>query len=116
MKYNNILQAASYIIFGVYAITGLVTVVSIVHGIYNPFLNTFMGTLFIGLGYFGYAKIKSLLQLMEHIPNSADQLQLSAHRFLLFEGLCMSVGLLIGIAFLTAVLTRVLGEQLPVFG
>ncbi|MGQ7869713.1 hypothetical protein [Sunxiuqinia sp. sy24] len=116
MKFYKI---ASYLCTFSYILLGLLTIGSIINGTIGLYINLIMGVLFTTIGYYLYAKAKSTIKLIDNIKKLNNEKQVTLNsiaQFLLFEKLFIVISLLFGIILLSAVISRVFGENLPVFG
>ena len=102
-----------------YVILGCLTIGSIINGTLGLYINLIMGIFFIAIGYYLYAKAKSIIILIDNVEtlnNGKQVIMNSISRFMLFEKIFFLISLLLGIIFLSAAISRVFGENVPIFG
>lgn len=102
-----------------YILLGLLTIGSIINGTFGFYINLIIGVFFTTIGYYLYLKAKNIIKLIANIENlnTGKQVTLnSITRFLFFEKIFIIMSLLLGIILLSAAISRVFGENLPIFG
>ncbi|MGY0425312.1 MAG: hypothetical protein ACWIPI_00575 [Polaribacter sp.] len=99
-----------------YVILGSLTIGSIVNGRLELYINLIMGGFFIIMGYYLYLKAKSTIRLITNIENLSEATLNSISRFLFFEKIFVIMYFLLGIILLSGAISRVFGENLPIFG
>lgn len=102
-----------------YMLLGLVTVGSVLNGNTGLYINLLMGLIFIGTGYYLYEKAKHIIILLLEVKNSDIRRSLSPKtltKFLFLEKIFVLVSLLFGVVILSAAISRVFFERMPIFG
>ncbi|MCF6172756.1 MAG: hypothetical protein L3J44_03095 [Campylobacteraceae bacterium] len=92
---------------------------SIVYGTIGMYINLTVGVFFMAIGYYLYLKASSTMNLINSITKTASEKQETSNaitRFVILEKI-FTIGIfLIGAILLMAVVSRMFGEQLPIFG
>jgi len=102
-----------------YILLGILTIGSIINGTKGLYINLIIGVFFTIIGYYLYAKAKSIIKLITNIKKLNNEKQITLNSitlFLLFEKIFIVISLLFGIILLSAAISRVFGENLPIFG
>lgn len=112
-------KTISYLGAFVYVLLGFLTIGSIINGTIGLYINLIVGVIFIIIGYYFYAKAKSFMILIDNVKKSNNETQATLNaiaKFLFFEKVLIITGLLFGVILLSAAISRVFGEKLPIFG
>lgn len=102
-----------------YVLLGLITIGSVINKTIGLSINLIMGGFFIAIGFYLYSKGESVIVLKANtniLSKEKHKFLKSIDRFMFFEKIFMSISLLLGILFLYAAITRIFGENTPVFG
>jgi len=110
-KFVQVYKYIGFLSATVFTILGLITLGSILHNTIGFYLNVIMGVIFGAVGYYLYAKTQSVLKLLPNVQQSKVY-----NRFLLLELVFSITTLFVGILLLSGAISRVFGEQLPIFG
>ncbi|CAM2934093.1 hypothetical protein [Flavobacterium frigoris] len=103
----------------IWTVLGLLTIGSIINGDVGLLINIFIGLIFIVLAYYLFLKKQNISVLISHAEywNGKDLvIEKTFNRFLILENVLVVMQILVGIILLSAVISRVIGEKVPVFG
>lgn len=110
---KTLLHIIMYAAATTWALIGLFVILSVLHSTLAWPINIIMGLVFLAIGYFLYLKAKNSLALLyENKPLYTKQLK----HFFTLETILFALALLLGLVLLSGTLSRVLGEQMAVFG
>jgi len=111
----------SYINSVLWIVLGILTIGSILLGSIGMLINILMGFVFILIGFYFFSKIKILNNVFNTIKildNNEKKIlvQNSIKKFISIEMVIVIASTIIVIVFLSAVISRIFGENLPIFG
>ena len=116
MKFYKIV---SYLGVFSFILLGLLTIGSIIYSTTGWVINLIMGLFFTTIGYYLYAKAKSVIKLIFNINKMNNERHVtlkSIDRFMFFEKIFIICCLLFGALLLSLAFSRIFGENLPIFG
>ena len=117
----HIYKLLSIVNTAVWTLLGLLTIGSIIHGSVGLYINIIIGCLFLLIAGYLHNKAKNTIALAKTIETlerdtSDRSIETLIKRFILLETIFTVLSILFGVLLLTGAITRVFGEQVPVFG